>query len=300
MLVDTEATRTRASATWSSSAATCASAVQMPWPYSTLPTRIVTSPSRLKSSHRASTGLAARSAGSGEALDRMPDSATGGPDEPDGGAGTGPSPAGVPPAGTLVGARLAGSCPAGASEATAGTTACPPGGRPAASTTARAIRPCARQRHRLPSRASRTSCPVGAGWSRSSHQHARGAVTALGSLFVDERLLDRMELTVARQAFHGGDGATACRYRQVARRAGAALDQHEARSAKPYPAAELRPGQPQVMAEHIEQWRIRLAGHAALRAVHGQPESGFRHGFLPNAGLAHVLQWRDSFSKLPG
>ena len=159
VLVDTGATRTRASATWSSSAATCASAVQMPWPYSTLPIRIVTSPSRLKSSHRASTGFAARSAGSGETLDGTPDSATGGRGEPDGGASIGPSPGWVPSAGTW----LARSCAADGR----GTTADPPDVCAAAFCTARMIRSCVPQRHRFPSRASRTSCSVGAGRSRS-------------------------------------------------------------------------------------------------------------------------------------
>jgi hypothetical protein len=42
------------------------------------------------------------------------------------------------------------------------------------------------------------------------------------------------------------------------------------------------------MAEHVEQRRIRLAGHAALRTVRGQPESGLHYGFLLHAGLAHV------------
>jgi len=45
----------------------------MPWPYSTFPTWIVTCPSWLKSSHRASTGLAARSVGSEEAADGAAD-----------------------------------------------------------------------------------------------------------------------------------------------------------------------------------------------------------------------------------
>ena len=70
------------------------------------------------------------------------------------------------------------------------------------------------------------------------------------------------------------------RHWQVAGRAGAVPDEHEARPAQPRPAAEPRPGQAQVMAEHVKQRRIRLAGHAALRAIHGQPEPGLHHGFL--------------------
>ena len=56
----TGATVTRASATSSSSAATWASAVQTPWPYSTLPGRIVTVPPGENASQELSTGLAAR------------------------------------------------------------------------------------------------------------------------------------------------------------------------------------------------------------------------------------------------
>ena len=55
---------------------------------------------------------------------------------------------------------------------------------------------------------------------------------------------------------------------------GPAVDQHQARPAQPEPAAEPRPGQAQVMAEHVEQRRIRLTGHGAFGAVHGQPELG--------------------------
>src|ERR1700761_5051349 len=100
----------------------------MPWPYSTLQIRIVPSPSRLKSSHRASTGLAARSPGSGETPDGTAGPTENGRGEPDGGASTGPSPAGVLPAGTsaggwLVGTGLAGGC---------GTTVCSSDVRPAA------------------------------------------------------------------------------------------------------------------------------------------------------------------------
>src|ERR1019366_8270749 len=57
------ATRTRPRATSSSSAATCASAVQTPWPYSTLPERTVTVPSAANSIQCARLGLAARDAG---------------------------------------------------------------------------------------------------------------------------------------------------------------------------------------------------------------------------------------------
>src|SRR5579862_6847486 len=94
LAVETGATRTRDRATWSSSAATWANAVQMPWPYSTFPVLSVTSPFRSKSSQRASTGLAARSAGSEEMLDDTPDSA--------GGASDGPAKGWVPAAATWL------------------------------------------------------------------------------------------------------------------------------------------------------------------------------------------------------
>ena len=63
----TGATRTRRRLTSSSSAAIWARAVHTPWPYSTLPEKIVTTPGPVKSSQAASTGLAARVTGSGEA-----------------------------------------------------------------------------------------------------------------------------------------------------------------------------------------------------------------------------------------
>jgi hypothetical protein len=106
------------------------------------------------------------------------------------------------------------------------------------------------------------------------HHHAGRAIATLRGLLVDERLLDRMKPVAARQPFHRGHGAADGRHRQVARCAGATLDEHEARPAQPHTAAELRPGQPQVMAEHIEQRLVRLAGHAAFSTIHGQSALG--------------------------
>ena len=128
------------------------------------------------------------------------------------------------------------------------------------------------------------------------HHHAGGAVAALGGLLIDERLLDRMEPAAARHPLHGDDRAVHGRHRQVAGRAGATPDEHEARPAQPRPAAEPRPGQAQVMAEHVEQRRIRLAGHAALRAVHGQPEPGLHHDFLLWAGWCRGWPGQMAFS----
>src|SRR5271169_6748528 len=87
---------------------------------------------------------------------------------------------------------------------------------------------------------------------------------------------------ITRQPLHRGDPAVEGRYRQVAGRADAALDEHEARPAQPHPAAEPRSGQTQVMAEHVEQRCVRLAGHPALGAVHGQPELGLHQVSTPN------------------
>ena len=85
----------------------------MPWPYSTLPDLMVTWPALLKSSHRASTGLAARLAG------RLAGRAAG-----SGPPGSGRAGREVPP-------------PGGASPAAAGG----PGACPAADRTALTIRP---------------------------------------------------------------------------------------------------------------------------------------------------------------
>ena len=120
------------------------------------------------------------------------------------------------------------------------------------------------------------------------YHHAGGAITALDGLLVDERLLDRMKPIAGLQPLHGDDRAVHGRHRQVAGRAGAVPDQHEARPAQSRPAAESRPGQAQVLAEHVEQRRIRLAGHTALRAVHGQPELGLHQDFPPVRSLARI------------
>src|SRR5260221_8474974 len=44
------------------------------------------------------------------------------------------------------------------------------------------------------------------------------------------------------------------------------------------------------MAERVEQWRIRLAGHAALGAVHSQPELVLLHRFSRAASLRDGLR----------
>jgi hypothetical protein len=88
-----------------------------------------------------------------------------------------------------------------------------------------------------------------------------------------------------RQSLHGSDRSCDGRNRQVAGRADAATDEDEARPASPDPAAEPRSGQAQVVAEHVEQRRVRLTTDGALHTIHRQAEFSL-HAFL--SGLARV------------
>ena len=106
---------------------------------------------------------------------------------------------------------------------------------------------------------------VGRGLRRSrrhrADDHPGRAVAALGRLLVDQRLLDGVQRAV-RQALDRGDLAFRGPGREVAGGPGLAVDQHEARAAQPDAAAEPRPGQAQIVPEHVEQRRVRLAAHA--------------------------------------
>ena len=56
---------------------------------------------------------------------------------------------------------------------------------------------------------------------------------------------------------------------------GLAIDQHHAGATLLEPAAEFRAGKPEVVAQDVEQWRVRVGGDARRLAVHA--ESGRWH-----------------------
>src|SRR5579859_2696331 len=101
------------------------------------------------------------------------------------------------------------------------------------------------------------------GWARVGvqqdhrlHDHAVGAVAALGGLLLDERLLDRMELTIDHQALQRGYGLGHAADGHAARPNGAIADVHGAGAALAKAAAEARAMEAQLVAEDVQQRRI--------------------------------------------
>ena len=159
----------------------------------------MTSPSRLKSSHWDNTGLAARSAGSAEVLDRTPDSATTGPARAGGGASVSALAGLSVPGGNLAGQNFPSRRARGH-----GLPARNPRGRIQHRADDPALRPATAQMaveglaHLL----------LGRGWvlaqqaDRGDH-HAGGAIAALSGLLLNERLLHRVQALAVRQPLHG-------------------------------------------------------------------------------------------------
>src|SRR5206468_13045840 len=104
------------------------------------------------------------------------------------------------------------------------------------------------------------------------HQDPRRAVAALEREVLVKRRLDGVELAIAREPLDGPHlGAVELHREEEARAHRFALEQHRARAAHPVLAAEVRPGQLEVLAEEVGQ---ALAGlHEPLRglAVDGEP-----------------------------
>jgi hypothetical protein len=77
-----------------------------------------------------------------------------------------------------------------------------------------------------------------------------------GHLLVDPRLLNRMQLSVFRETFKGGDlDVLHLRHRPHARAHGFAVDQHGAGAALAQPAAKARAGQVKIVAEDVKKRR---------------------------------------------
>jgi hypothetical protein len=89
--------------------------------------------------------------------------------------------------------------------------------------------------------------------------HARRAETALQGVILHERLLERVQLPVPRQPLNGHDLLVFdVLHLQETGTAGDAVDQHGARAAVPFAAAEFRPGQPEVGAQHPKQRAVAI------------------------------------------
>ncbi len=100
---------------------------------------------------------------------------------------------------------------------------------------------------------------------------ARRAVAALECVVVDERLLQRMQRAVHRQAFDGGDlGAILHDGEREARIDAPAVDQDRAGAALPVVAALLGAGQVEMVAQRIEQGCPRREVELPRHAVDGE------------------------------
>ena len=103
------------------------------------------------------------------------------------------------------------------------------------------------------------------------------AEAALWDLLVDPRHLQRVELAALCQPFEGGDlGALEGRHRPRAGSHGITLDQDRAGAALPEPAPEPRPGDPDVVAEHVEQGGGRVDVDGVGRPVDGEGVAAHR------------------------
>src|SRR5439155_531625 len=101
--------------------------------------------------------------------------------------------------------------------------------------------------------------------------HAVQAEAALRRLFVDECLLQRMRLLRRPQPFEGRDLRAGDRAdRRHARTDCAAADDDRARAALAETAAELRPAEPEIITEHVQQWRRRIDVEAMRTSIHVQ------------------------------
>src|SRR5258706_12529328 len=100
------------------------------------------------------------------------------------------------------------------------------------------------------------------------HDHAVDTVAALGRLLFDERALERMRLLERAQAFDGRD--LACGHGADRCDAGThrlAVDQHSAGAALRQAAPEFRTVELKIIAQHIEQRRIRFGRNRTARSV---------------------------------
>src|SRR5438552_7526988 len=122
------------------------------------------------------------------------------------------------------------------------------------------------------------------------HDHARRAVAALQAMTIPESLLQRMQMTVARQAFDGGDvGAVRLHGEHRARLHRLAVDEDGTGAANARLAANVRPGQTARIAQIVHEQDTRLDGVIAWGVVDAEPNRN-GHGHLPVA--AHATPFR--------
>ncbi len=117
-----------------------------------------------------------------------------------------------------------------------------------------------KQRHSTPDSACRISCVGGARVlveeGLGGQDDAAQAEAALGGLFVDERLLNRMRLLGCPEALERRDRSRAdLADRRDTRADRTSVGEHRARAALALAAAELRPAKGEIVAQDVEQRR---------------------------------------------
>jgi hypothetical protein len=103
---------------------------------------------------------------------------------------------------------------------------------------------------------------------RTAHHHAGCAEAALHRIVLDEGLLDGMERLAVRQSLDGGD-LTASRIERQghAARGYLAVEPHRARRARAPIASDLRAGEVEVVAQHLDERRAGIDVDAHVAAV---------------------------------
>jgi len=118
------------------------------------------------------------------------------------------------------------------------------------------------------------------------HDHARRTKTALQTMLVPERFLNRMEMAVGGQAFDGGDlAAVGLDGEHGAGFHGLAVERHSARAADGGLAADMRPGVPGYFAQIMNEQHARLDFVGMRLSVDPKCDLSFHGGSVPSAGL---------------
>src|SRR6267142_567386 len=118
----------------------------------------------------------------------------------------------------------------------------------------------------------------------AGHHHPRRAVPALQPVLVPERFLDGVELAVLLQALHGADlRAVRLDREHRARLHRLDVEQHGAGAAVRGVAADVRPGQAQVLAQEVDEQQPGLDPELVRGAVHRHPDLVCGHGHRPPA-----------------
>src|SRR3954470_548538 len=106
---------------------------------------------------------------------------------------------------------------------------------------------------------------------RGCHRNAAHAIPALRGLLGDQRALYRVQVTVAAEAFDGGDLlALGERHRHVARSHRPPVDEHEAGAALAAAAAETAADEAELVAQDVEQRGVRFRADRPDAAIHSE------------------------------